>query len=33
VKQWVTSAGAEFFERSMQVRVHRWQKCTDNGGD
>ena len=33
VKQWATSAGADFYERSMQALVHRWRKCIANGGD
>jgi hypothetical protein len=33
VKQWVTSAGSDFYERSMQALVHRWRKCIANGGD
>jgi len=33
VKQWATSAGADFYECSMQALVHRWQKCIANGGD
>jgi len=26
VKQWATSAGANFYECGMQALVHRWQK-------
>ena len=26
VKQWATSAGADFYECGMQALVHRWQK-------
>jgi len=33
VKQWATSVGADFYERSMQALVHRWRKCVANGGD
>jgi len=33
VKQWATSAGADFYERGMQVLVHRWRKCIANGSD
>ena len=33
VKQWATSAGADFYERGMQALVHRWRKCIANGGD
>ena len=33
VKQWVTSAGADFNECGMQAFVHRWRKCLANGGD
>ena len=33
VKQWATSAGADFNERGMQALVHRWRKCIANGGD
>jgi len=33
VKQWTTSAGADFYERGMQALVHRWRKCIANGGD
>jgi hypothetical protein len=31
VKQWATSAGADFC--GMQALVHRWRKCIANGGD
>ena len=24
VKQWVTSTGADFYERSIQAHVHQW---------
>ena len=33
VKQWATSAGADFYERGIQALVHRWRKCIANGGD
>ena len=33
VKQWATSAGADFYERGMQALVHRWRKCMANGGN
>jgi len=33
VKQWTTSAGADFYECGMQALVHRWRKCIANGGD
>jgi len=33
VKQWATSAGADFYECGMQALVHRWRKCIANGGD
>ena len=33
VKQWATSAGAEFYERGMQALVHRWRNFIANGGD
>jgi len=33
VKQWATSAGADFYECGMQALVHRWQKSIANGGD
>jgi hypothetical protein len=33
MKQWATSTGADFYEHSMQVLVHRWQKCIANGGN
>jgi hypothetical protein len=33
VKQWVTSAGADFYECGMQAPVHRWRKCIANSGD
>jgi len=33
VKQWATSAGADFNERGMQTLVHGWRKCIANGGD
>ena len=32
-QQWLTSAGAGFYECSMQALVHRWWKCTVNSGD
>jgi hypothetical protein len=33
VKQWATSAGADFYERGMQALVHRWLKCIASGSD
>jgi len=33
VKQWATSAGADFYECGMQALVHRWRKCIANGAD
>ena len=33
VKQWATSAGADFYECGMQALVHRWRKCIANSGD
>jgi len=35
VKQWVTSAGGEFYKYSMQALIHLWKKikCIANGGD
>jgi hypothetical protein len=33
VTKWVASAGAGFYERSIQALVHRWRKCIANGGD
>jgi len=33
VKQWATSAVADFYECGMQALAHRWQKCIANGGD
>ena len=33
VKQWATSAGADFYELGVQALVHRWRKCIANGGD
>jgi hypothetical protein len=33
VKQWATSAGADFYESGMQALVHRWQKCIVSGDD
>jgi histone-lysine N-methyltransferase SETMAR len=33
VKQWATSAGADFYERGMQVVVHCWRKWVANSGD
>jgi len=32
VKQWATSAGADFYECGMQALVHHWRKCIANGG-
>lgn len=31
VSMWVASAGADFYERSMQALVHPWQKCITSG--
>ena len=33
MKQWVTSAGADFYEHGMPTLVHRWWKCVGDGGD
>jgi hypothetical protein len=33
VSKWVASAGADFYERSIQAPVHRWRKCILSGGD
>jgi len=33
VKQWTTSAGADFYERGIQALVYRWRKCIANGDD
>ena len=33
VKQWVTSAGADFYERGMQAFVPHWRKYLANGSD
>jgi len=33
VKQWATSAGADFYEPGMQALIHRWQRCIANGGE
>jgi len=33
VKKWVTSAGADFYERVRQTLIHCWHKCTASGGD
>ena len=33
VKQWVTSAGTDFYNGDMQALVHCWRKCTLNDGD
>ena len=33
VKQWVTSTGADFYQRSMQALVHHWWKHIANGSD
>jgi len=32
VKEWATSAGADFYECGMPALVHHWRKCTANGG-
>jgi len=32
MKQWVISAGANFYEHSMQALIHGWQKCRANDG-
>jgi histone-lysine N-methyltransferase SETMAR len=33
VRKWVTSAGADFYEHSMQALVHRWRKWIASGSD
>ena len=33
LKEWVTSAGRDFYECSMQALVHLRQKCIAIGGD
>jgi len=33
VKQWATSAGADFYKCGMQALLHLWRKCIANGGD
>ena len=33
VKKWTSTAGKEFYQRSIQALVHRWKKCIENGGD
>jgi hypothetical protein len=33
VRKWVASAGANFYERSLQALVHRWRNCIGNGRD
>jgi hypothetical protein len=33
VRKWVSSAGTDFYDHSMQAFVHRWQKCVASGGD
>jgi hypothetical protein len=33
VKQWATSAGADFYKCGMQALVHHWQKCIAISGD
>jgi hypothetical protein len=33
VKQWATSAVADFYKNGMQALVHHWLKCIANGGD
>jgi hypothetical protein len=33
VNNWDASAGADFYEHSMQTHVHRWRKCIATGGD
>jgi len=33
VKQWVTSASADFYKRGIQARLHHWWKRIANGGD
>ncbi|PNF28779.1 hypothetical protein B7P43_G06451 [Cryptotermes secundus] len=33
VRKRLASAGADFYGRSIQALVHRWQKCITNGGD
>jgi len=31
VRQWVTSAGADFYKSGMHALVHLWQKCIPKG--
>jgi hypothetical protein len=33
VRKWVTPTNADFYEHSLQVLVHHWQKCIASGGD
>ena len=33
MKQWVTSAGTDFYKCSMQAVVHHWPKCTAKDAD
>ena len=33
VKEWVMTAGADFYKRRMQALDHCWQKCITNDGD
>jgi hypothetical protein len=33
VWKWVASAGADFYERSMEALAHRRRKCIASGGD
>ena len=32
-KQWITSSGADIYERGMQALVYCWWKCIANGGN
>ena len=32
-RQWLTSAGTDFYNHGTQALVHHWQKYTANGGD
>jgi hypothetical protein len=33
VRKWVSSTGADFYDRSVQFPVHRWRKCIASDGD
>ncbi|PNF23161.1 hypothetical protein B7P43_G03652 [Cryptotermes secundus] len=33
VRKWLASSGADFYGRSIQALVNRWQKCITNGDD